>query len=57
MRPTEWVENNWNTKNIKTIFKDTSYEQIIYDDLGKRPSPSDIIMHNEYIDNEYVTYL
>lgn len=54
MRPTEWVENNWDTKNIKTIFKDTSYEQIIYDDLGKRPSPSDIIMHNEYIDNEYV---
>lgn len=54
MRPTEWVERNWDTQNIKVIFKDTSYEQIIYDDLGKRPSPSDVVMHNELVDNSYI---
>lgn len=54
MRPTAWLENNWDTENYKVLFKDTDYEQVIYDDLGKRPSPSDIYMHNELVDGSYV---
>lgn len=54
MRPTEWVETNWDTENITSLFKDTHYEQVIYDDLGKRPTPSEIFVHNELIDNTYI---
>ena len=54
MRPIEWVEHNWDTLNITRIFKDTPYEQMIYEDIIKRPSPQDIIVHNEQINGNNI---
>lgn len=54
MRPIEWVEHNWDSLNRITLFKGTDYEQTIYDDTINRPSPSEIYVHNEYINNTYL---
>jgi len=54
MRPLEWLETTWDTKNYTTLFSGTPYEQIIYKDTLDRTKPSTLIMHNELIDDVYV---
>lgn len=54
MRPTEWLEYNWDTENITELFAGTEYKQIYYKSLDRRPTPSDIIMHNEKKNDKYV---
>ena len=54
MRPIEWVETNWDTINRTVLFEGSDYEQVIYSDTVNRPMPSQLIMHNELINNEYV---
>lgn len=54
MKPTEWIEKNWDTLNTEILFKDTPYEQMYNLLLGHREMPKDIIMHNEKDDESYV---
>ena len=49
MRPVEWVENNWNTLDLEVLFEGTPYEQVLLKDTMDRPTPSEIIMHNEQL--------
>lgn len=54
LRPVEWVETNWDTLNTVTLFKGTSYEQIINAKTEARENISETVMHNELVDGEYV---
>ena len=47
MRPIEWVEENWDTVNRMKLFEGTSYEQTIMMDTLNRPTPSEVVFHNE----------
>lgn len=57
MKPVYWVEMNWDTENNKFIFRNTTYEQYINDEFGRRVTPKDIILHNELYNNEYVKHI
>lgn len=57
MKPIKWVENNWDTQNIEVLFPNTTYEQTIYRNLGRRPEPRDIILHNEIVDGNYIKHI
>ena len=55
MRPIEWVETNWDTLDHLVLFEGTDYEQTILADTLNRPTPSEIIIHNEEkTDGRYV---
>lgn len=54
LRPTEWVETNWDTQNIITLFKDTPYEQIVNLKTQEREKINNSIMHNEMNNGLYV---
>ncbi len=51
LRPTDWVETNWNTLDRTTLFKGTDYEQIIDSATNFREDLSKIVMHNELDSN------
>lgn len=54
MRPVDWVESNWNTLDRIVLFDGTPYEQTIIKDTLNRPTPNEVIIHNELIDDVYV---
>jgi hypothetical protein len=54
LKPTYWVETNWDTTNLEILFKNTSYEQCIDRNTGMRNSLSTIVVHNEVVDGKYV---
>ena len=57
LKPLEWLETSWDSINTDTLFKGTDNEQIININSGIRDIQNDIIMHNEYINNNYVRKL
>ena len=57
MKPLEWLETSWDSINTDVLFRGTSNEQIINVNSGIRDVQNDIIMHNEYIDGNYVRKL
>lgn len=54
MKPLEWVEKTWDSVDMEVLFKNTPYEQLINSNSGIRNVQTDIIMHNEFINDEYV---
>ena len=54
MKPLEWVETTWDSVNTDILFKNTNYEQIININSNLRDIQTDIEMHNELINDEYV---
>ena len=54
MKPVEWIEKTWDSQDNEILFKGTNYEQIINVNSKERNNQTDIILHNELIDGEYV---
>ena len=57
MKPLEWVEKTWNSLTIESLFDNIDYEQIINSETGLRDVQTDIILHNELVDGEYVRHM
>ena len=57
MKPLDWVEKSWNTLNTEILFPNTDYEQIINSDTNSRDPQTNITLHNELINGEYVKHL
>ena len=54
LRPVEWLETGWDTVNREVLFRGTTYEQVLDKQTNSREDISKIILHNEFINNEYV---
>lgn len=54
MKPIEWLETNWDTLNNIILFENSDYEQIINNEFDKRLTPSEIMVHNELVDEKYL---
>ena len=57
MKPAMWLEKNWDTENYREIFNNTSYFQTYNKLFNRKMIPSDIYLHNEYIDSKYIKHI